>query len=528
MAEQTVELKTERKNLINSIMQDTLHGKRIYLLGSAEFGPTNEPILVKSTVGLYNKFGKNGTLIDAFHALKYTNKSNTVYLVKTTGEHANAYLNVNIQDGEIIEDGFTITSSQSNELFNEIELLVDIDGITFIFPKDINLQNVKYLYEDYPTIDEFAKVINTDTKNRKNYTYAYYSVDPSTPTINAFFVCNPTNVYMYGGQCGLNYSKNLLYNCLERTYEMIESHDIDIVIPIDAFMDDIYPEDSEHAETQYNMTYYQSTKDYLTEDFTGKQLSFMNQLLQFCIKQLNFGMITTGIIGYNSNYKLWSNYLSEADDVAKMYKHCYDYNLSCCDNPFYAFLLSIVAGDIKYNKGTIIDNGYLAYAALCANTIITSGTTNIPISDSISLWHEFSEPVLKELSESGIVTFRHSPLYETPVIYDGITGSTENENLKLYCNVRMIQMCMSYINKLFQHYIGFNMVELIEDQIVGTDLKEILNRIQNAGIITNYDYTIVPYYTKGEIKVYLNLLTNYMVKPIQLCSVIDVEFAEEE
>ena len=148
MAEQNAqELTRARRELIKDIMQDSLHGKHIYLLGSAEFGPTNEPIMVKSTVGLYNKFGKQGTLIDAFHALKYTSKNNTVYLVKTTGEHANAYLNVNIQGGEIIENGFTITSSESNEAFNDIQILVDVTGLTVIFPEDFNMQSIKYEYK---------------------------------------------------------------------------------------------------------------------------------------------------------------------------------------------------------------------------------------------------------------------------------------------------------------------------------------------------------------------------------------------
>jgi hypothetical protein len=529
MAKQTAqELRSQRKNLINETLQSPFHGKRIYLLGSAEFGPTNEPILIKSTVGLYNKFGKQGTLIDAFHALKYTSKNNLVYLVKTTGEHATAHLNVNIQGGEIIESGFTLASSQSNELFNDIEIIIDTDKITIIFPSDLGAKNKTYKYQDYPTIDKLASAINKDTRDKKSYVYAYYSVDPATPTKHAFFSCNPTSIYMYGGQCGLNYSKNLLYNCLNNTYDILESHDIDIIIPVDAFMDDIYPDDSEGTQYQYNMKYYQSTKDYLTEDFTGKKLSFMDQLLQFCIKQLNSGMVTTGIIGYNSNYRYWSYYLSESDDLAQMYKACFEYNIANCENQFYSFLVSVVAGDIKYNRGTIIDNGYLAYAALCADTIITSGTTNIPISNTISLYHEFSENILKDLADIGIVTFRHSPLYDTPVVYDGITASAKNENLKLYCNVRMIQMCMSCINKLFQHYIGYDMVELIKDKIIVDDLHDILKKLSSNNIITSYEFNIVPYYAKGEIKVYLNLLTCYMVKAIQLCSVINVEFAEEE
>lgn len=529
MAKQTIkELKNQSKNLISEILQDNLHGKRIYLLGSSEFGPTNEPILIKSTVGLYNKFGKQGTLIDAFHALKYTSKDNMVYLVKTTGEHATAYLNVNIQNGEIIENGFVLVSSQSNELFNDIEVVVDIDGISILFPDELSTTTKVYKYKDYPTIDKLASAINNDTRQKRSYVYAYYSVDSSTLTQNAFFPCNSVVVPMYGGQCGLNYSKNLLYNCLSNTYEILESHDIDIVIPVDAFIDDIYPDDSEDNQYQYNMKYYQSSKDYLTEDFTGKRLSFMNQLLQFCLKQLNFGMVTTGIIGYNSSYKYWSEYLSESDDIAQMYKACLEYNLANCDNPFYAFLVSVVAGDIKYNRGTIIDNGYLAYAALCGQTLVTNGTTNVPISNTISLHHEFTEDVLKDLADAGIVAFRHSPFYDTPVVYDGITASPQNENLKLYCNVRMLQMCMSYINKLFQCYIGYNIVDLIEEEVIDSDLNALLNKLHIKNIITSYDFKIVPFYAKGEIKVYLNLMTCYMVKSVQICSVINVDFAEEE
>jgi len=249
MAEQTIEqLKNERNVLLNDIFKDDIHGKRIYLLGSAEFGPTNEPVLIKSSVGLYNKFGKQGTLIDAFHALKYTSKDNEVYLVKTTGEHSTAYLNVNIQDGEIIENGLVIAASQSNELFNDIKILVDVDKLRISFPIECKIGTLEYSYQNYPTIDRLTAAINKDTKQKKSYVYAYSSVEPSTPTKHAFFSCNATEVFMYGGQCGLNYSKNLLYNCLSNTYSVLESHNIDIVVPVDAFLDDIYPDDSEEVQ----------------------------------------------------------------------------------------------------------------------------------------------------------------------------------------------------------------------------------------------------------------------------------------
>ena len=66
----------KRDRLIEEILSSDLHGKKIYILGSAEFGPTNEPILCKSTVGVKTKFGTRGSLIDAFHKIKYVSKDN--------------------------------------------------------------------------------------------------------------------------------------------------------------------------------------------------------------------------------------------------------------------------------------------------------------------------------------------------------------------------------------------------------------------------------------------------------------------
>ena len=89
-------------------------------------------------------------------------------------------------------------------------------------------------YSEYPTIGELAEAINSKTDKKNGYVYAFYTVDPNTPTDAAFYCCNPSSMHLYGGQCGLDYSKNLLYNCLHRTYSLLESYDIDIVIPVDA------------------------------------------------------------------------------------------------------------------------------------------------------------------------------------------------------------------------------------------------------------------------------------------------------
>ena len=529
MASYQAKLNMQAKELIKTIMSSDLHGRKIYLLGSAEYGPTNEPILIKSTVGLYNKFGKTGTLIDAFHAVKYTTKDNKVYLVKTTGEHAVAYLNMNVSNHTIMNNSFVLASSESNEIFNDIKIIIDINSLTIVFPNDLNVpkHSITYDFDTYYTIELLANAINVDTKKKRSYVVANYMVDPSTRTKDTFYMCNPDVINLYGGQCGLNYSKNLLYTYLTKTYEVLESFPIDIVIPVDAFLDDLYPDDSENQQYQYNMKYYQPDKDYLTPDTMGNPRSFMDQLIEFCRKQLNFGLVTTGVIGFNSVHNWTSDYLYESDDIIDMYIHCLEYNRSLCQNEAYSFLISAVAGDIGYNKYTIIDNGYLAYGSFNASIQLNVGNTNIPVSDNIRLYNEFSEEKLAELAENGIVAFRHSPLYDKVVVYDGITAVSRKESqLKLYCNVRMIQMCISFLNQLFQFYIGHNMTILIDQNIIDKNIKAILTALETKDVITKSDFTLVPDYNNGTLTVNLNLLTNYMTKSVNISSVININVEE--
>ena len=529
MASINSELSNNLKRLTQNITNSSLYGKKIYLLGSAEYGPVNEPIKIKSTVGLYNKFGKQGTLINAFHEIKYTTQNNDVYLVKTTGEHAITYLNVNVLEEEIISNAFILMSSEANEIFNDIRIHIDTEYLAIEFPLDLNVPEhiLTYYYKDYPTIELLSSAINLDTKHKRSYINANYTVDPSTRTDCAFYVCNPNIVNLYGGQCGLNYTKNLLYTSLTKTYDILESSLIDIIIPVDAFIDDLYPDDSEDEQFEYNMKYYQSTKDYLTPDTLGNMRSYMNQLIEFCIKQLNFGLVTTGIIGFNPINSYTTNYLYESDYIVEMFKHCLDYNRHLCLNEAYSFLISVVAGDIGYNKNTIIDNGYLAYGAFNASIQLNIGNTNIKISDNLKIYNEFSEEVLAYLAENGIVTFRHSPLYDTPVVYNGITATSRPKSpLRLYCNVRMIQMCISYLNKLFQYYIGLDLKWLIESDNMNQNIKDILSILVSKNIINDYNFELIPDYNKGNLIVNLDLITNFMTESIKINSIININQEE--
>lgn len=517
-----------RNQLITDILNSDLHGKRIYILGSSEFGPTNQPILCGSTVGVKTKFGKYGTLIDAFHKIKYVSKDNDIYLVKTTGEHATTYLNVNTFDSGVIHKGLIVTASESNEIYNEVKIIISTEYIGFVLPKEISGKTYKYYYKDYNYMEKLVDAINNDD----NKIFVHYNVEPMTRTDIAFYPCNPSELYLNGGFCGLQYTKNMLYNCLDRTYSILESEDIDIIIPVEAFMDDIYPNDIHADETHYGKKYYQPTKDYLTENTLGTPLSYMNQLINFCLTQLNFGVVTHGILGFNSSCDRWTDYYNDSNEITQMYKACFKYNLKCCNNPFYSFLVSVVGGDIKYNK-TYPDSGYLAYAALCSKVSIAEGTTNVPISDTISIYHELEEEYLSELADTGIVMFRHSPLYNTPVVYDGVTSFIPTENypiteLRLFANIRMVQMAISYLNKLFQFYVGMNIQDLIDTNSIHKDVAKIMDTLVQRNIVTKYSFEIVPYYSWNEIRVYLNLENRYMIKPITVYPTINVKYEKEE
>ena len=502
-------------DLLEEIASYEFYGKKIYLLGTSEFGPTNQPTLINSTVELMSKFGY-GTLADAWNKIKHTYINNEVYLVKTTGEHSRISININVCDNNIIREGFTFVSTQSNEIFNEIEIHITDKSITIINPEELGLKNYEYKYSEYPTIHELSEAINKSNNN----VYTHYSVDSLLRTDVAFYVCNPGIVYLEGGYCGLQYTKNMLYNCLQKTYEILESEDIDIIVPVDAFIDDIYPNDQYSLEELYNKKYYQRQRDFLTVDGYGKQLTYLNQLINFCIRQNLFGIITIGIMGFNSCYEYFNNYYNESNDIRLSYINCLKYNLRYCENPDYQFLVSIVGGDVKYSRRDI-DNGYLAYAALCSNISFVKGTTNLPL-DTITIYQEPSEEVLSELSDNGIIMFRHSPYYDCPVVYNGITLQDKNSDLSLYVNVRMIQLAISYLNKLYQYYIG-NPISEIKQRIIA-DSNKLLNILKDAGIINKYKVqTEIKNY---HIIVYLTLENNYMIKPLTVASTVNIKYSE--
>lgn len=532
MALQNAELKLNqrRKQAIEEISSSEKYGKRIYLLGSAEFGPTNEPIRIQSTAGLYNAFGRNGSLIHAFHGIKYLAPDAEIWLVKTTGEHSMAYLNVNMDSGEVFKEALIFSSKDSNEVYNDILIRVERDKLRFVYPGQFNNLELIYYYKDYPTIQSLCDAINKDTKSGIGFIYVYCTCDQWLPTEYALYPCNMSMNYMFGGQCGLYINKNMLYYCLARTYDLLESADIDLIVPVDAFIDDVFPYDGDEEEWQYGMKYYHSDKDYLGYDpLTKKPRTFLNQLINYCLKQNRFGLVTLGIMGFNSLNEYYSDYMGESDEAVAMMAAAMDYNIRHCDYPEYGFLTSVVGGDLNYGPGIFLANAYLAFAALSSTVKTSTGIINIPLGNRARLYTEFNEPALQALSDYGISTFRQSTYYEQPVIYDAVTSLATlypESEFRNYINTRMISVVMAHVNDLLQIYIGENLDYLLSKGIVDKDLKILLTSLKNKGYLTNFSFLVMPYRISNQLKVYLTLETAYTVSAVKTCSVIGLEFVE--
>lgn len=221
-------------------------------------------------------------------------------------------------------------------------------------------------------------------------------------------------------------------------------------------------------------------------------------------------------MGFN---KIHDKYLYEAEDkyISNVIKPSLDYNFSIADLKDYRFLISIVAGDLTFNYGLSSNNGYLLYTGLISGLSVISNSTNTPIHESVSLFNEFSESSMKNICDLGVVSFRVSPLYEKVVVYSGVTPvDKEKTDLYLYCNVRMIQLTISYIRKLFDTYIGEEIDALISSDKVKTEIELILDALIDKEVIQSYDASIEVNNNKGEFIFNLILKTVYMLEGIEV------------
>lgn len=490
---------------VTAFNEQKYYGKSLYLLGNAEYGPTNQVVKANSMNHVARVFGEQGSLVDAYRYIREANIDCNVYLVKTTGIYSEAYLNVNQLGGSIIQNGLYLKSRYSNEIFNLIEIDIEEEYLGIYYPIEFGDYYIQYFYDDYPTLVELQFAINNDADYGIGYVECCVYCDELIPTKTALYGVNANSVRLSGGNSGLYYNKNMIYNCLEETYSILEGRPIDIILPLDVYFDDVYTDD----EMTYN-DYYSDDREYLTLKKDNKYLNYYNQLLKFCVKQLNSGLITNGILGL----QLTNDMFVDEDYYLDKLQYFKKINVVDKEVEDLKFLVSVCSCDLYARYGTAIINSSIVYSALCASLSVNTNTTNISIPKYFSLFNTFENEMLQNLSEAGFVSFRFSPLTKEVTVVNGVTTSSHYA-YKYFCNVRMVQISMCYINDLLKYFIGDNINDLIESGYLEDCLTTTLDNLVSASVLTGYMINEIANPELGQLYLDLDFKTLYMVEYVK-------------
>lgn len=495
--------------MASKIEKAKLYGKKIYLLGTAELGPVNTPIRALSTSHVHSVFGTQGSLVDAYKVIRETKNNCEVYLVKVTGTHSELYLNINQSHGEIIKDGFYIKSKHANEKYNNIKIMIDSEALYIIYDNyEVGNYTLEYKYSDYITLQELAEAINEDSRRLRSEVYCYANCEPHTLSAGALEGVNPSFLKLTGGNSGLFYNKNMLYNCLSETYSILEGVDIDLILPLTANYDDTFTSKQDDIDM-----YYDLSREYLTLKDNKKYLSFYNQLLQFCINQMRFSYLTHGVMGFSSTNDPFIN----EEDYLDTIRHFKKVNEVRPEYKKYKQLISVCVGDLYTTYGTRIYNGYLAYSTVIASISITENTTNKLMPETMTLYNNFDNNTLSEFAKLGFTSFRYSPLKRNVVVSNGVTTS-DDDRFKYLCNIRMAQLAMGSVRNLLQKFIGKNIINLVKTKELEQSLIDLLEDLSVKGVIKGFSINEVVNPVTGHIFLDLSFKTLYMLEDIKAYS----------
>lgn len=504
--------------------EKNLYGKKIFLLGTSNLGPVNTPVRAISASHIKSIFGTEGTLLDAYRVIKETMFDCEVYLVKISGMHSETYLNVNVTGG-IALNSFYLKAKSANEIFDNIEIVIDSDAL-YLYYKGAELGDytIRYPYakEDdagnqildydgnpiYKTLYDLADEINEDTRNLNSEVYCYVNCEANLLANSALIGVNPMRTKLNGGNSGLYYNKNMLYNCLSDTYAILEGRDIDIILPLGVYYDDTFT-----SNDTYLSEFYDIDREYLTLKNTLGYLTYYDQLLRFCKNQMQFGMLTHGVLGMNL---IGDPFVDENSYIEKLryFKKANEVDLSLQK---YKQLVSVCVGDLYTTFGTRVSNTSIAYVALMADLIITKSTTNRPLPKSFTMFNDFSTRNLNKIRDIGYTAFRYSIFKRTVVVANGITTS-DDKNFKFLCNVRMCQLAMCYVKELLSTFIGKNINVLMKTKELEQKVISLLNELVSKGVINGFMINSITNPNTGHIMLDLSFKTLYMNEYIKAYS----------
>lgn len=475
-----------------------LFDKEFVIIGTSGFGPTNAIVNVSSREDVYSIFGDSGTIYKSYCQIEDTlNENISVNIIKSTGEYASAYFNLNVQGDDIFSDSLIFTSIYTNEIYNDVAINVLDDKIEFVFPPTLNLQPISYYYKDYEIVGQLINAINEDTYNAKNIVIANTTVNEYSSFNDSFSIINISK-NLSGGSSGLNVSNDEKYKALEKTLDILLGEEIYLIVATHVFVDD---EVSYKYEDKRSCTFYE-------------------QILRFCISQLRFGVVTCGFITFSDKIKLNDSTLNQ---ITSIMNKCKSNNQISA----FQFLVSLTYGDLYYDFKSSISNSLMFYANIYLNLAPNTNTTNKSLDESYSLKDHLTYEQMKYLESIGIVTFRHSPYFDKVVVCNGVTSVTTLSEFKYIVNVGMVQTIMPAIKLELEKYIGHDLKSVIDSSNVKDDVKKVLTKYANEEVIDKYEFGLVANLDDGELICNLTLKTAFMVEDIKLIGKINFDVLED-
>lgn len=491
----------------------------IFLLGTGDDGPVNQPKIVTSPDHARRLFGTGGTLYRAYLQgySKYPNLN--YYLVKVTGSYAKAlYYTLDEQTDNMLI-ALNLKSKGAAAKYNQIRIVLenfpdgDVDRWALVFyPPEEMGEPIAYYFDSFPTYGQLVQAINTDTDNGENFVYA----NTNAPLLRTDTIldANPLEQYLAGGDDGINVTKNEMYIALHTAYEVLEGRGIHVIVPLGVYFDDVY-DPSYYGTAIYGRSGFTSGDDVLMlyDNQTQKRCTFHEQLIDFCRNQQKSGFITHGVIGLrpfsedliNNMPNLGYMYTARLLEVTAFNDRLGLSDVAGTVVRDKGWYISIFCGDFLFNEGfenEYWDNGAVIYAGMIATSGTTGHTTNMPVPTDTTLNRdgtpktpkyrpEYSSDELKLLARLGAVACRVSPKHGL-VVYNGVTPALPDSELHDLANVKMVQYTLWFLNRYIKTFVGETIPRdwAVLHKKITDGIADILDILKRDGVILHGEYTL--------------------------------------
>lgn len=506
-------------------------GTNIYLLGTSVDGPYMEPVYIRSKEEARKIFGDHnkGTLVKAFDEAYDRNREISIHLMRITGESASIQVEGPDVDDTSYNTFMTLTSTRAGELYNSVLLslefneALELPALTMSTPQGI----FSYVLPEYITVGELSRLISQDCRANK-HTIMVSTGKPDELVLDIFPFFVQTDIYLTGGSDGLDATRDQLYIACSMAYNLLLGQPVDVIVPVDMYIDDIHPSYL-YGTSMYGSAFYSSTRDYLQLLDThndNRVVSYHEQLIDFCREQTSLGYMSHGVMGFRPLSEIPRNVMNDNSYImrimeASSFRDRYGFlefiNNNWIDKGFY---ISVVSSELVYNEGT--PQEYFASGAVRYASLITGyydGTTNMSIGDDVSLRYELSDATRSDLSKVGIVTFRDSVRLGL-VVQSGVTPSLPETDYHNFANVRMVQMTVAYMNEAIQIVYDNDYNTDVRRRMLEELVQSRLLTLKQMDVLENYSYEIQFLMDDSEGEILLTLQTKYTVEGIQIGSTI--------